>query len=284
MNPTEKITVYTPESPLRHPVRLFLSMWSDLFTCRELAWRLFVRDTSAAYRQSFLGYIWAFLPPIVASVSFIYLNSQGVINGDDTGIPYPAYVTIGTLLWQTFVDAFNSPQKAVNAGKSMLSKINFPREALLIAGIGEVLFNLLIRMVLLVPIFWIFKLPLAPSILLLPVGVATLVLLGMALGLLILPVAMMFNDLSRAILLLTNFWMLLTPVVYAAPKHGLGAFFSKWNPVSPVLSTSRDWLLGNAPTHLPEYFLVAVVSFFVFLVGWLFYRLTMPIIIERMGG
>ncbi len=72
------VNVYTPESPLRNPRRFLREMFRDLRASRELAWRLFVRDTSAQYRQSMLGYVWAFLPPLVASLPFIFLNAQGV--------------------------------------------------------------------------------------------------------------------------------------------------------------------------------------------------------------
>ncbi len=73
------LTVYTPESPLKNPARLLREMFRDLLASRELAWRLFVRDTSAQYRQSILGYAWAFIPPLVASLPFVFLNSQGVV-------------------------------------------------------------------------------------------------------------------------------------------------------------------------------------------------------------
>src|SRR5665213_561318 len=101
------ITVYSPESPLRQPVKLARDMFRDLLASRELAWRLFVRDTSAQYRQSILGYVWAFIPPLVASLPFVFLNSQGVVSIKETSIPYPAYAMIGTIIWQVFVDALN---------------------------------------------------------------------------------------------------------------------------------------------------------------------------------
>ena len=72
------VNVYTPESPLRHPGRLLRALLRDLLAARELAWRLFVRDLSANYRQTYLGYIWAFLPPLLASATFIFLQSQGI--------------------------------------------------------------------------------------------------------------------------------------------------------------------------------------------------------------
>ena len=37
-------------------------MLGDLLASRELAWRLIVRNFSAQYRQSALGYVWAGFP------------------------------------------------------------------------------------------------------------------------------------------------------------------------------------------------------------------------------
>jgi lipopolysaccharide transport system permease protein len=99
------VRVYSPEPLLGHPAKLVGTIARDIWAGRELAWRLFIRDLSAQYRQTFLGYIWAFLPPLVASMTFIFLNSQGIVTITGTGIPYPVFAMMGTLLWQVFVDA-----------------------------------------------------------------------------------------------------------------------------------------------------------------------------------
>ncbi len=65
--------VYTPQSQLRNPVALLRSMFSDLMASRELAWRLFVRDISSQYRQSLLGYAWAFLGPLITTLLWVFL-------------------------------------------------------------------------------------------------------------------------------------------------------------------------------------------------------------------
>lgn len=279
-----RVTVYTPESPLRHPGRLAGEMIGDLLASRELAWRLFIRDISALYRQSILGYVWAFLPPLVTTLTFIYLNSQNIVSSGETRIPYPAYVMIGTLLWQVFLDALNSPLKAVTSSRSMLAKINFPREALILSGLGEVLFNFLVRAVLLVPVFLYYQIPMGLSLLWMPVGIAALMLLGLAFGMLFAPVGILYNDIGRGVLLLGGFWMLLTPVVYQTPKTGLGATLAGLNPVAPVLQTCRDWLTGQPPLHFEGLACVSAGALVCLLFGWVLYRLSMPILIERMGG
>ena len=158
-------------------------MISDLGASRELAWRLFVRDVSAQYRTSLLGYVWVFLPPLVASVPFVYLTSAGVIRIAETPIPYAAYAMVGAIIWQTFVEALNSPLRAVNAARSMLTRINFPREAILLSGLMQVAFTFVVRLVLVIAVFVAFALtPPATSPLFL-VGMISVALTGFMIGL-----------------------------------------------------------------------------------------------------
>lgn len=278
------VTVYTPESPLRSPGRLVREIIADILASRELAWRLFVRDISALYRQSLLGYVWAFLPAIVTTLTFTYLNSQGVVRVGNTPVAYPAFVMIGTLLWQTFVDALNSPLKVVQAAKPMLTKINFPREALILSGVGEVLFNALIRLVLFIPVFLYYQVPFSGSMLLAPIGVIALILLGLSIGMLITPLGLLYGDVGRGVVMVAGFWMLLTPVVYPVPQTGRGALLAQWNPVTPLLQTSRDWITGQPVTYLSNFFIVSLLAVIVLMFAWVLYRLSIPILIERMGG
>lgn len=281
---TLPIIVYTPKSALRHPVRLLREMFRDLFASRELAWRLFVRDFSAHYRQSLLGYIWAFLPPIVGTFTFVLLNRSGVINAGEIPIPYPAYVMIGTLLWQVFTDAVNSPIKTVTAAKSMLTKINFPREAIILSGALEVFVNFLIRLVLLAAVLIYFRIVPPATAPLALVGVFAIFCLGFMIGLILTPVGLLYSDVGQALTLVLSFWMLLTPVVYKIPSTGLLATLTAINPVSPLIVTTREWLtIGPASQVLPAMSVLFVTLIFLF-AGWVLYRLAMPILVERMGG
>ena len=279
-----KATVYTPGSPVREPGKLIVDMCRDLLASRELAWRLFVRDTSAMYRQSVLGYVWAFLPPLATTLTFSFLSSQSILSVGETPVPYPAFVMIGTLFWQTFLDALNSPLRAVTNARGMLSKINFPREALILGGIADVLFNFFVRFSLLIPLFLYYKLPIGFSLLLVPVGILGLMVLGLAMGMLLTPLGILYNDIGKGVTLIASFWMLLTPVVYPTPKHGLGAWLARWNPVSPILQTCREWLTMQPVTHLGAFWVVTACAIAALLASWVIYRLTMPILIERMGG
>lgn len=283
-DPHTPVQIYTPEPALQHPLVLIRELLADLFAGRELAWRLFVRDLSAQYRQTFLGYVWAFLPPLVASLTFIFLQSQGITKIESPGIPYAAFAMMGTLLWQTFVDSITSPINAVQMAKPMLSKIRFPREALLLGGMYMVVFNFLIRLVLLGAVMWYWGVVPGRGIVLFPLAMIGLMVCGFAIGILLLPVGTLYGDIGKGIPIIAQFWMLLTPVVYPARTEGLGGWLATWNPVSPVLITARETLAGLELTHLAPAGIVVVCALLLSLIGALGFRVFMPRLIERMGG
>lgn len=282
--PELPVRVYSPEPLLGHPVTLVRNIVRDILAGRELAWRLFIRDLSAQYRQTYFGYVWAFLPPLVASFTFIFLNSQGIVNIDTGGIPYPAFAMMGTLLWQVFVDAIQSPPAALNGARAMLAKINFPREAILLGGLYMVLFNFFVRLLLVAGVMVFWKIQPSTTILFFPVAMATLLLTGFCIGLALLPIAGFYGDVQRALPMITGFWMLLTPVVYPARTEGLAGILATWNPVSPLITTARESLTGLELSLLGPFAIVAAGSLIVAFLGLVGFRIAMPHLIARMGG
>lgn len=278
------VRTYSPEPLLGHPLVLIRNIVRDILAGRELAWRLFLRDLSAQYRQTYLGYIWAVLPPLVASVTFIFLNSQGIVKIDTGEIPYPAFAMMGTLLWQVFVDAMVSPSQSLISAKPMLAKINFPREAILMGGLYMVVFNFLVRLILVTGVMLWWKISPSSTLLFFPVAMAALLLVGTAIGLLISPLAGLYGDVTRAIPMVAQFWMLLTPVVYPPRADGLAGILATWNPVSPLITTARESLTGQPLHHLPEFFVVSTCGVLLAVIALFGFRLAMPHLIARMGG
>ncbi|NET30425.1 MAG: ABC transporter permease [Cyanothece sp. SIO1E1] len=259
-------------------------MRRDLLASRELAWRLMLRDIQAKYRQSLLGLFWAFVPPILTAVGLVLARKTGVVNIDDTNLPYPAFVIFSTALWQTFVEALNGPITAVVAAKPMLGKINFPREAIILAKLGEVFFNFGIKLILIVGIFLWFKMPITPSALLAPVALLHLVTLGTGLGLLLVPIGVLYGDVSKVLPLIVTPWLMITPVFYAVPASGLFAAVVRLNPVTPLLMTTRELATTGIVTDTLSFWGATGLAFGTLLIGWFLYRLAMPFLIERMGS
>jgi len=280
--------IYSPEPALKRPGEFFRDMWSDIRSSRGLAYQLAKRDFKAMYRQSALGYFWAFFPPLVTTALFLILRSGGSFSTDQDTMPYLPFILIGTLLWQIFADALQGPLKVVTASKGMLVKINFPREAVLLAGVGMSIINFVIRLLILIPalIYFYFRYPEMSAgwgLLLFPFGVLALILVGYTFGVLLVPLGMLFKDIGMALLMVVMFWMFVTPVVFPLAREGSIAVLQLLNPVTPVLVTTRELVLG-LPLTMPLHCLIVILGFAALLcLGWILFRVALPHVIARLG-
>jgi lipopolysaccharide transport system permease protein len=266
-------------------LKTFRSLIREFPVAHSLGFRFAERTIKSRYRQSLLGVLWAFLPPISTAIIWIILYESRVVNISDVGAPYPLFVITGTMLWSVFSTALLMPMQIMQANRSILVKINFPREALLVNAFYEILFNTGIAFIIIIAELLIFGVPVNFYSLLFIPAVFLLILLGMALGLLLLPVSLLYKDVQFALPSVLQFAMYLTPVVYATPIYKGAGKILALNPVTPVLTSARAWLLGldlSVPTwHI---IMVAGITLVLLFLGIILQRITVAILIERMGS
>ena len=278
---SDHVTTYSAKSEVCQPVKMFGAIAGEFWRGRELAWRLFLRNIRGLYRQTFLGLFWAFLPPIANTAVWIFLREMGVLKIEVEGVDPVIYVLTGMILWQAFVDAFQMPSKVLMKNKNMISKLRFPRESLLLVGLGEVLFDFGIRLLLLIPAMLIYGAAWHPTILLAPLIVILMILFAMSLGLLLMPVGSLYQDVGRFITLVMPFWMIMTPIVYAVDK----ANPVNWlNPASPLLLLARDYVLIGTSDGLSVGIIFGLLTIPLLLLGLAVYRVSIPVLVERMNA
>ena len=101
-------TVYTPDGLRQLGSRIWLVMAGQLWSSRELIWRLIYRDISVRYRQSFLGYVWAVIPAVLTVLIFTYLTEQRVLPIGKLALPYPVFALWSLSVWQLFAGVLGS--------------------------------------------------------------------------------------------------------------------------------------------------------------------------------
>lgn len=276
-----KETVYTPEAHLGFRWTTWREMAVGLVSSRGLTWRLFVRQISARYRQSVLGYFWALLPAIATVVTFSILNRSNVVSIGETNIPYPAYVLLGLSVWQLFSSGITSTAASVSSAGDMIKKVRFPHESLVLAAFGQSILDFMIRLALLVVVFAWFRVELVSTVLLTPLILLGLSVLTVGCGFLLALMNAVFRDVGKVLAIVMTFGMFLTPVVYPPPISWPASLINYVNPVSGFVIAAQDLTTRGYLTH-PEALLSAcVVAIVVFVVGWRTFHVVMPRIVER---
>lgn len=275
--------IYQKQRSIRFGALLKASL-NDMYHSRFLARQLAERDIKAMYRQSYLGIVWAFITPITTAAVWVFLNSSGTIRLSDTGIPYPVYAFSGTLIWSIIVAAINSPMQSTQAAKGILTKINFPKEALLLSGVYKLLFDSFIKIIILVLFVFIYGVGFHWSLLLFPIAILGAILVGTTVGLFLTPIGLLYQDIGKIITFGMQFLMYVTPVVYAMPSTGIMKTIMDWNPITPIVLTARDLVVGFTPEYLNYFSVVLIVCLPLLFLGLIIYRISIPIIVERLSA
>lgn len=279
-----KTVVYTSDKKT-HFFQELKAIYHDTKSSNFLAYQMAKRDLQSQYRQSFLGFFWAFMPIITNSLVWIFLSSSGTVNVNaDQSIPYIAFVVIGTTLWSIFNETLFIPITSVNGARGLLSKINFPKEALIMSGIYKMIFNLILKLILIAGILVIYGINPGTGILYFPIILAVIIVFSLSLGLLFTPIGLIYTDINKIVSTAVSFMMYITPVVYAIPKQGIFKKLFQLNPLTFLFNDARNSLINLRPENITFSLILAFISFIVMLIGMVIFRKSMPIIIEKIGG
>lgn len=278
-----EVRVYGPGLSRGWGPAVWRGMVSELVASRELIWRLFVRDFSVRYRQTALGVLWALIMPIFVVGAFAFLNRSGVVRVGETGIPYPAYAILGLTVWQIFAGGLTAATNALAAGGSLIAKINFPKETLVIAALGQTLFETAVRLGLVTAIFAYYRVVPAWPTLLFPFAILPLLALTLGLGLLLSLLQAWLKDVTNVVTLVTTFLLFLTPVLYPSPPAGLFAELSRYNPLAVLVNVPRDLVIQGTIGPVREFAVISILSALVFLVCWRVFHLAEERIAKVIG-
>ncbi|HEY0026531.1 MAG TPA: ABC transporter permease [Allosphingosinicella sp.] len=269
--------VYTAEPELRRPAAFLAAAAGDLRAGLPIGVRLFRSNLQARYRRSRLGYVWLLLPALGTAALAAFIQSRRIVAVAPTELPYPLFVLAGIILWQLFGEALNAPMQQLNAGRQLITRSRVPHEALIAAGALEVLLNAGIRLLVLLVAFAWFGIAFSPAMLLVPLGVVALAVLGLAIGMLLAPIGLLYDDVGRGLTLLLSFGFFVTPIVYPIPAGSPLRF----NPLAPLIETVRHGIAGAGAA--PGFWIVGAGGAVLLVLAWLFYRLARPHFLARLG-
>ncbi|AHJ97183.1 ABC transporter permease [Hymenobacter swuensis] len=272
--------IYNSSSPLADPHAFGQAIGDDVRAVLRVGRQLFVRNLRVQYRQSVLGYLWLLAPPLFLALTWTLLSKANLLQGKQPTVPLPLFVLTGIFLWQGFVEMLNSPLQQLTAVRATLAKVRVPHEAFVVAGMGVVVFNLLVRLLVLGVVMWWYDVGWHLTLLWVPLGLAGLLGLGLGLGWVIALLGLLYSDVANALGLLINMWFLITPVVYVVPTRYASVL--SLNPVTPLLTTTRNWLLTGQLQPTPGFWPVVGLAGASVLLGWLAYRLAQPHLIARL--
>jgi ABC-type polysaccharide/polyol phosphate export permease len=237
---------------------------------RELIAMLTRKELTVRYQHSVLGFTWSMIQPlfllVVYSVVFAILGAGFA--------RFAIWVLCGLLVWTLVSTSLLTATQSITSNASLVGKVKFPRAVLPLSSVGAALVHFCLQSIAFAVVLvatrhavdWAY-------IWLLPIAVATCLVVCAALSLLLAPLNVYARDTMHLLELLVLGWFWVTPILYQYERaanwfsnHGLGEWILLVNPATPIVITVQRAIYGTAsvddlpllPTNGPLWYLAVL--------------------------
>jgi lipopolysaccharide transport system permease protein len=249
----------------------------NLLIHRHLLWQMVVRDITGRFAGTSIGALWTLIHPLVllSLYTFVFSFVYRVRVQEVEGVGFIPFVFCGLWPWMAFQDACLRSVTVIVDNATLMKRVRFPSELLVISvivssflsqgiGFGFLLFGLAV---------WQGGLSLF-ALGLLVVPLVLQVMLAIALGLLLSTANVFFRDVSQLAGAAFSVWFFLTPVLYPVSMvpEALRSLLA-WNPQAAILALYRNVILSPQRIEWSGVFYVLLVSCLLLWVAqWTFQR------------
>jgi len=248
----------------------------NLWKHRELLWVWAAREVRVRYKQSFLGVGWAILQPLAFTLMFTLVFSY-VVQVPTDGIPYPIFSFTAMLPWTLFATSISFGVSTLVGNMNLVTKIYFPREVLPLAAIAAAFVDFLVASLIYVVMLLWYRMPIYPTVLLLPVLVA--IQLALTIGVVLIGSAglVFYRDIRFLVPLGLQLWLYASPVIYPASMiPAQWQWLYQLNPMVGILEGYRAILLHGQLPSLSSLVAATLISFVLLIVGYAWFKRVEP--------
>lgn len=257
-----------------------MSSAAELFARRELLWNLTLRELRGRYKRSLLGWGWSLLNPIafmlVYTFAFSVILDANPDPGDPSGLSsYAFYLLCGLLPWSFFNISVTTAMTSVVANGSLVRKVAFPREHLVISTIAAGLFTLAVEISVLSVALLVARNMVLPWLPLVVVTSMLVAVFATGFGLALAALNVYFRDMSYLWGIAVQAWFFSTPIVYPlsiaerqlADHPTLLRIYNDL-PMAVIVRIYRNLMYDLRMPRLLDFGLLAAYAGVALLVGW----------------
>jgi ABC-2 type transport system permease protein len=247
----------------------------------ELLYMMASTEFKRTYFGTALGYVWTIARPLMLFGVLLVVFTKGLKLG--TLVPhYPVLLLLNLVLFGFFTEGAGTALPSIVGAEAIVRKTQFPRLVIPVAAVLTALFNLGLNLI----VAFIFILAIGGitpmwTWLLLPVLVALILVLTVALAMILSSLYPRFRDVGIIWAVASTALFYGTPVIYVLDRFspGLRKILS-CNPMTVILELARKWIIdphapGPAAAINSRTFLIIPVAIYVaicILAVWVFRR------------
>ncbi|OSZ82223.1 hypothetical protein CAP35_02845 [Chitinophagaceae bacterium IBVUCB1] len=257
---------------IEYPRKVSLSRYiAEIFQYRQLLALMSKKWVKAKYEDSYVGFIWMVLSPVITTIMYTLFFSV-ILDTGQTKIHYFLFVYSGMLPWLFFKDVFLETLDIFPKESLLIKRANFPR---IIVPLSVVLTKILqfgFGIAILFIVAAVSGKDISENFFLFPILMLQIVMAALGFGLLFIVPCIIYRDVKHMIRFVMPVGLYTLPIFYkigAVPQEWLSYY--TLNPMVSFVQSFRSVLFKEA---IPWYLLGKgmIIAFVIFVAGIAIFR------------
>jgi len=237
-----------------------------LYSQRQIVVNLVLKELKGKYSGSLLGILWVVVNPllIMAAINFVFTRVMKM-NIEN----FPLFVLSAILPWMSFSASIYDATNSISKNGHLLNQFNICKEVLPVSSVVVNFFNLSLGLIIMIPVFAIFKFKIISFIFLLPVIILLHFAFTLGFGLLLSCLNVFFRDIYHFLEVALMFWFWVTPVFYSIDMVPLKFQWAcRFNPMALYITMYRDILFEARFPDVSLLITAILISMLMLIIGY----------------
>lgn len=246
-----------------------MNIITNIWNYRHLTVKLAISDFKLRYKNSILGFFWSLVEPllmlIVLYIIFSFFMRMNVEN-------YQLFLLTGIISWNMLSRGTSMGLNSILGKSSLVSKVYFPREILVISSCITALLMTLLEFVVLGIFMLIFAVMPTITIIYFPfiLLIQFILIIGLSFGLASLNVYYRDTQYIWAVILQAGFFA--SPIIYPLsiiPEKYI--WIIRLNPMTHIIGMLRGSIIYSTIPIIQDIIFVMMISFIILVIGYIIF-------------
>ncbi|MTI95323.1 MAG: ABC transporter permease [Firmicutes bacterium] len=242
----------------------------EMYRRKDLLVYLVFSGLKAEHRNSFLGYFWWVLDPLLRVAIYYFL--VGILRGRAEGFDFVGFLVIGLMGWRWTASTMSRSAKAITGKAGIISKVYLPKLIFPIGTTFTQMVNFCFSLSIIALYLIISQTIPGMNLIWLPFIMLIQYVFLLAISMVLSYSAVFIRDIENLLRHITRLWFYSSPVIW---EHGrLGPdyqWFVDLNPMASILNSYRNIFLYDAAPMFNKLLIIGGISLVVVVVMTYYY-------------
>jgi lipopolysaccharide transport system permease protein len=254
---------------------------SGLWNYRNLIKKIAIMDLRMRYKNSVLGFLWSLLQPMLMLLVLYIVFTHLFVN---TSIePYPLFLLLGIISWGFLDKATGFSLNSIVGKPSLIKKVYFPREVLVISACLTALMMTCIEFAVFAGFMLIYGVMPTIVAVLFPLVLLIEFILVLGISFAIASLNVRFRDIQWIWAVIMQCGFFATPIMYSISlfQNSRYLLLLTYNPMGIIIEMLRNTLIYGRWPAITELLFTGVVAFALLMLGLVLFRHLEPSFAEE---